>query len=159
MSDYIGIKLTQNKITIIDENMENLLSQFKWCACYAKNTKSFYAGRNRSRIINNGKQRREMLASYVIGHPLKGFVIDHINGNTLDNRRENLRIVSNRKNNQNRYYHRSGEKLLGASFHKASKLWRARIKINGKEKCLGYFKTKEDSNRRYIQEIKRLNLK
>jgi lambda repressor-like predicted transcriptional regulator len=71
--------------------------------------------------------------------------VDHINGNRLDNRRENLRICTQHENNRNIWkpdQNRSGYK--GVSFDARRSQWRARIKDqNGKEKWLGYFDTPE----------------
>ena len=47
-------------------------------------------------------------------------VVDHINGNTLDNRRENLRLTSHTVNNLNR-------SCAGVSWDKSKKLWRAEV--------------------------------
>ena len=84
-------------------------------------------------------------------------MIDHINGNKLDNRIENLRASDQRRNQQNQYRHRDG-KLVGTSFRKSTGMWRSLIKINRKSKELGSFKTAELAHQRYLQEIKRLNL-
>lgn len=70
--------------------------------------------------------------------------IDHINNNSTDNRWENLREASHIENNRNKDF-RSGRKLLGACFHKASGLWRAIIR----GKNLGYFKTPEEAHVAY----------
>ena len=66
--------------------------------------------------------------------------VDHINGNKTDNIVDNLRIVSHRENNQNRVSHRNG-RLFGATYNKRAKMWKAQIRIEGKRKFLGYFKT------------------
>ena len=61
----------------------------------------------------------------------KGFQIDHINGNILDNRIENLRkatYAENQWNAKKRVDNKSGVK--GVSWHKVTKKWRAQIKQN-----------------------------
>ena len=70
--------------------------------------------------------------------------IDHINGNGFDNRINNLRDVTRAENTWNiatRKTSKSG--FRGVSLYKPNGKWRARINVNGKEKSLGYFKTKE----------------
>ena len=70
--------------------------------------------------------------------------IDHIDGNGLNNRLENLRDVSNRGNSMNQktpLNNTSGVK--GVYWNKECKKWRARIMINGKSKSLGYHTTLE----------------
>lgn len=76
--------------------------------------------------------------------------VDHINGIRSDNRSENLREATSSQNKMNskvRCDNSSGYK--GVSFHKASNLWRANIRLNGKQRCIGYFKTAEEANAAY----------
>lgn len=80
-------------------------------------------------------------------------VIDHINGNTLDNRIENLREVTQRKNSQNSYKHRC-DKLVGASYIKSKNLYQSSIQINNKDINLGYFNTELEAHQRYLKELK-----
>tara|TARA_B110000858_G_C17394385_1_gene289643 strand:+ start:97 stop:492 length:396 start_codon:yes stop_codon:yes gene_type:complete len=80
------------------------------------------------------------------GKKPKGFQIDHINGNRLDNRIENLRIATyaeNQWNAKKRIDNKSG--IKGISWHKASKSWRAQIKQNKILYHLGLFKSLEDA--------------
>lgn len=70
--------------------------------------------------------------------------VDHINGDGLDNRRENLRpcnASTNMQNSKIRIDNRSGYR--GVGLHKATGKWRARIKTPSGEVGLGYFNTKE----------------
>ena len=76
-------------------------------------------------------------------------MIDHINGNRLDNSKENLRLVSIRDNQQNRIEHRNG-KLQGCSLHKDGK-WQARIVINSKLISLGLYTTEQKAHNVYLQ--------
>jgi hypothetical protein len=72
--------------------------------------------------------------------------IDHINGNTKDNRLANLRDVSNRENLRNQKIPKNNTSgTLGVSFNKRKQNYQASIKINGKSKHLGYFKNKEEA--------------
>lgn len=68
-----------------------------------------------------------------------GKVVDHINRNTLDNRRVNLRVVSKSANMFNQ------EETKGIDFRKDSGKWRARIFVDGKENLLGYFSTRAEA--------------
>ena len=67
--------------------------------------------------------------------------VDHINGNKSDNRIENLRLLSHRKNCLNR----DVNKLKGVTFFKNR--WLAQIVIDGKQKYLGRFKSKEEARK------------
>lgn len=74
--------------------------------------------------------------------------IDHINGIRTDNRIENLRDVTRRKNQQNRPEHRRGH-LVGTSFRKDLKQWQATIVINKKKYHIGYYKTANKAHDAY----------
>ena len=69
--------------------------------------------------------------------------IDHINGNKSDNRISNLRNVTHQHNTFN-------TKAKGYSFHKRDNKYQAKIKIDGKVKHLGYFKTKTGAKLKYF---------
>lgn len=70
-------------------------------------------------------------------------VIDHINHNTLDNRRCNLKICTNLENQQNKRNNTSG--CVGVRWHSQGKKWNARIVINSKEISLGMFNTYDEA--------------
>lgn len=80
-------------------------------------------------------------------------IIDHIDGDGLNNKISNLREVTSRKNSQNRKIHREG-KLLGASFHKRDQHWRSQIWIDGRKKHLGSFNTELEAHRAYVDYLK-----
>lgn len=74
--------------------------------------------------------------------------IDHINGNTLDNRKSNLRIVTSRQNGLNSSIRKDNTSTVtGVCWMKKQKKWLARVHDNGKEIRLGYFDEFEDAVR------------
>lgn len=79
--------------------------------------------------------------------PPKGYVVDHKNGNKLDNRKCNLRVCRQIKNTWNALNHK--DKLKGFYYHKSSKLYHSRITINKNVLNLGYFKTPEEAHIMY----------
>lgn len=86
--------------------------------------------------------------------------VDHINGERDDNRLENLRIVTNRFNNSEGF--RKNKNLLsskysGVHWHKNLKKWASTIRINGKQKHLGYFIDEMDAAIVYQNELLKLN--
>lgn len=78
----------------------------------------------------------------------EGFGIDHINGNKIDNKIENMRMVTQRENCQNMKCHRGGA-LVGSIHRKTDKKYRAQISINSKDIYLGYYKTAEEAHEAY----------
>lgn len=75
--------------------------------------------------------------------------IDHINHNTIDNRIQNLRKATNTQNNFNR--------KNAKGYIKYREKWQARIKINGKQKHLGYFDTEEQAREAYLRAKEKLH--
>ena len=78
-------------------------------------------------------------------------IIDHINGNKLDNRRSNLRVVTRSENLMNaktRSNNTSGYK--GVSFNRDCNRWQAHIRTS-KSIYLGLFDTKEDAHKAYCE--------
>jgi hypothetical protein len=77
-------------------------------------------------------------------------VIDHKNGDKLDNRIENLRLVSNRENTQNSHKHRNG-RLTGCYFRKDCNKWTTQISISGKSIRLGYYNSELEAHQIYLK--------
>jgi hypothetical protein len=94
------ILLTQGKFAIVDDADYEWLNQWKWCARWHMQTKSFYAVRNIPKQSLNMRMHRQILELGNGNHDKRQG--DHINHDTLDNRRNNLRIVTSRGNNSNR---------------------------------------------------------
>lgn len=88
------IELSRGLVAIIDEEDYWLVSQFKWRANPLRNDR-FYA---RTRIPNGDKKM--YMHCLIAGFP--PFHLDHINGDSLDNRRSNLRPATNSQNGANR---------------------------------------------------------
>ncbi len=78
----------------------------------------------------------------------QGMDIDHINGNEIDNRIDNLRIVTHRVNMQNRKTHRAG-RLVGATYYKRYGNWRSQIVIDKNNINIGYYKTEQEAHEAY----------
>lgn len=83
--------------------------------------------------------------------------IDHIDGDKLNNKINNLRDVTQRQNNINRPLHRKG-KLPGSIFRKQYNKYEARAVVNGKQVYLGRYDTEKEAHNVYINYVKSLNL-
>lgn len=145
------ISLTQGKIALVDDEVYEWAKDYKWHAFKHRNT--FYV--HRSFCDYNGRGTIK-LHHAIIGYPLNGLIIDHIDGNGLNNQRSNLRIVTIRKNNQNTKKHRNGN-LVGASWCKDRNKWLSQITINGKRKNLGRYDTEQEAHDVYVKAINELN--
>lgn len=101
------------------------------------------------RIYKDGKQTTEYLHRNIINAP-KGMRVDHINGNTLDFRRSNLRLCTHAENkaNTDKYINNSSG-FKGVCWHKQRGKWLATIEVKGVQKNLGIYHTKESAAMAY----------
>lgn len=86
----------------------------------------------------------------------EGKVVDHINGDTLDNQRSNLRVCLQSENMRNRKQSsHSSQPYKGVEACKGR--WRARITVDGKRRHLGLFDLPEDAHKAYAAASKALH--
>lgn len=84
----------------------------------------------------------------------KGMDTDHINGNKLDNRRQNLRVCTRSQNNLNKgKFGNKTSKFKGVGWDKNRNLWMAFTTYKNKFKSFGRFKTQKEAAIKYNQEI------
>ena len=130
------IPLTQGKFALVDDEDFAYLNQWKWYAS-TNNDIEWYAIRN----VYKGKTHRLLKMHRVITLAKKGSLVDHRNGQSLDNRRTNLRVCTKSQNNMNHQrlpsHNSSGH--MGVSWDKARQKWFAKIAINKKQIALGRF--------------------
>lgn len=138
---------------IVDDHDFERLSKFRWYASVrGKLIKRTYAIRY---FTENKKMQPRAVQREIMGL-IKGDArqVDHINGDTLDNRRSNLRICTrseNRKNNRKLPY----KKYKGIT--KSKKKWFAQILHNGETRYLGTHETEIAEARAYDEGAKRLH--
>jgi hypothetical protein len=144
------IPLTQEKFTKIDEKDFDRFSKYKWHA--HKTTLTYYAARN---VRINGKTSLVFMHRHIMNCP-DDKLIDHINHNGLDNRRDNLRLVSCEQNNWNRRKRRGQcTSPYKGVFYRYGK-WSAAIKCKGKHIFIGWFENEETAARAYDEKAKEL---
>lgn len=118
-------------------------------------TKQFSNGVTYLRVAVNGKKVFVHKVIYFLECEVLENILDHVDGNGLNNRIENLRKVSNRENSQNKKVHRAGA-LVGANWDKSRKKWFSSIQINGKTKYLGRFNSQTEAHQKYMNALKEL---
>jgi hypothetical protein len=139
----IEIPLTQGQFAIIDDEDFKLVNEYTWYAAWSTNTNSFYA---HTSVRNpNGKQVLLGMHRLIMDAP-KGMHVDHIDHNTLDNRREKLRICTRSQNKCNsRVYANNSCGHKNIYWNKARNKWHAHISVNKKQIHLGYHINIEDA--------------
>jgi hypothetical protein len=136
------IPLTRGKFAIVDAADYEWLSKHKWFANGNERT-GFYA----ARWLPNHKM---LLMHRAIMDPPKGMIVDHINGNPLNDRRSNLRICSRKQNARNtRGVRGTSSRFKGVHFHQWSGKWIASICYNGKQIYLGSFDNEIEAAKAY----------
>jgi hypothetical protein len=133
------ILLTQGQIAVVDEEDYERVNAFKWCASWNPRTKSFYALRA---FRENGKRKTVFMHRYILNPPTN-VLIDHVkSGNTLDNRKDNLRKANhtqNCRNSRKPSNNKTGYKGVSFALHK--KKFKSCISVKGKTINLGYYDT------------------
>ncbi len=146
------IPLTNGRVALIDEEDFEKLKDYKWHA--RKTGNNWYAGRSVALKLANGKMTSKTISLHRVILDLTdpNLIIDHANGNGLDNRRSNLRIVSKQQNSTNRT-RRESTNTSGFRGVTVSRIrpphYRARLSFNNKRIHLGYFFTLEEAARAY----------
>lgn len=92
---------------------------------------------------NNFANRKYIALSRYLMNCTGNIEVDHINHNTLDNRKQNLRICTKFKNQQNKTNNTSG--YIGIVWDKSRNKWKATVEYKCKRYNLGRFETKEEA--------------
>lgn len=156
------IRLTQGKEALVDDEDYETLLEFAPKKCnkkinkdkdsgwyaqkqYRAKAEKYYAATNK--WIPELKRQKIIFMHRIIMNPPKGMFVDHINGDGLDNRRENLRICTISQNTANSVRpstNTSGYKGVQSS-GRSTRPWKATIHAKGITKYLGAYRTKEEA--------------
>jgi hypothetical protein len=137
------IKLLHGEIAIVDDEYYEELSKHNWHL----NTNGHAKRGHRV----NGKYTNIFMHHQIITPP-KGYFVDHINGNKLDNRRENLRICTPQQN----VFNLHKDKPKGVYHNKEWDTWIAYITFNQVRCYLGSYKTEREAAITYNEAAKEL---
>ena len=131
-------------LVLIDEAAVPLVGGVAWCVqkSHRKRTGEdvFYVFTNRP---STGTKKKQYLHR-LLTQAGRDEVVDHINGDPLDNRRENLRKGTAQENAQN------ATRAKGYCWFPRDRRWAAWIRLDGKNKHLGYFDREEDARAAYV---------
>lgn len=134
------IPLTRGYFTKVDDDDYEKFAIHRW---YADDSRKSEIRAVRSVNIGNKKIKRVTLSREIMG-ATEGVVVDHINRDSLDNRKSNLRICTQGENCRNRSKQKHGiSKYKGVSV--AEKKWKAMITFQGKQIYLGTFSNEKDA--------------
>ena len=143
------IQLTQGKHTIVDDEDFEYLNRYKWHAKFCNG--GWYA----IYAFWHGGRSYEIRMHRVLTLAPVGVLVDHRNFDSLDNRKQNLRLC----NHQQSQFHRrssnnSKSKYKGVSWHKGGKKWQSAIKHNRKSYHIGTFGNEIDAAKAYDSKAK-----
>lgn len=150
----IAISLTQGKFALISEEDFDLVHPYRWHVIQGQRKSGTpyktYAARK-----HEGKTR---YMHHEILPKQRGRKVDHINGDTLDNRRENLRYVTSRQSCMNTFKtcNKKTSRYKGVHWSKAWGRWRAQIMFEGRTKMLGGFESEQQAAKAYDLEASKL---
>jgi len=143
----VSIALPNGLETIIDSEDYNLVKTLRW----------HLTGWGYVQWSNKRMGKFILLHRLIMNAPI-GMEVDHINQNKLDNRRCNLRVVTRQQNECNKPIgctNTSGYK--GVSYHNRDRVWRAKIRDNGREIYIGAYKTPVDAAIAYNKKAIEIN--
>ncbi len=152
------IKLSQGQSALVDDDDFEALNQFNWSANWSSKTKSFYARRQISQP--DGKQKTLRMHRVILGVIDPKVEVDHINHDTLDNQRSNLRPATLRENRSNLKGKQTGKyssRYVGVSWDRNREKWAAKIKVNGRVTNLGRFDSELEAHEAYQKALSSLS--
>lgn len=144
-------ELTLNRgfVAFVDDDDYERLSQVRWSVdtCRPGYQRAFRNVRIPGEALSSRKRQLQYLHREVLHNPA-GVVVDHINGNGLDCRKENLRTAEVRENIRNRRTTK-GKPTKGAHYDAGRKKWVAQLMLNRKQLYLGRFDTEIEALEAY----------
>lgn len=137
----LHVWLTRGMFAVVDAADLHLVAGRQWRVTESAHSKMYAA---------TGQSPKILMHRLILG-VTSGSFVDHINGNTLDNRRCNLRLATAYQNRANagKIKTPTSSKYRGVSWKKREQRWQAQITNKGRIRWLGYFLTEEAAARAY----------
>lgn len=134
-----AIPLNHHKFALVDTGDLPLVSHIRWhCRPYNAN------GHTYDKWSVRAAKPRVLMSRVITGASI-GVVVDHKNGNPLDNRRENLRVCSSKMNAANQVKQKRVTSSRFKGVTRRGKRWEAHLKFNQKYIYLGSFSDEGDA--------------
>ncbi len=132
------IQLTMGQVAIVDDSVYEEENRYKWRAKWSEYTQSYYA----VRWSEGGMLHRKVIQMHreIMNTP-NGMLCDHVNHNTLDNQKHNLRNVTHSQNGMNRRGANSNNSLGEKCISRQGKGFEVRVSVGGKCIFDKWFKT------------------
>jgi hypothetical protein len=142
-----AIPLTKGFVALVDDVDHAAVSAMRWYARMSSG--KVYATRD---VVVDGCKRKLQMHRMILGAP-EGALVDHEDGNGLNNQRSNLRLATKTTNGQNaklRANHPTGFKGVRLDRREElAKRWMAAVRVDGKPVWLGRYATVEEAARAY----------
>ncbi|MDD5551392.1 MAG: HNH endonuclease [Candidatus Omnitrophica bacterium] len=143
-------KLTRGKVALVDDEDYERTTQYRWCAMHINY--QWYADRALSK--KEPKNAFTEMHRFIMNPP-KGMMVDHRDGNGLNNQKSNLRICTRAENMMNR-----GKQPNNTSGYKGVRINKgiiiAQIGFKNWNYHIGCFPDKESAARAYDKRAKEL---
>jgi hypothetical protein len=138
------IRLTRDMVAMVDDSDYDDLAQYAWYALAGKS--HYYAARRNA----GGQYPRIVLMHRYLMQAQEGFEVDHIDGNSLNNQRSNLRVGTKQENSANRRrYTENGSVKRERGVRQRNGRWIAEVKNLGRTIYLGTYATKGEAMEAY----------
>lgn len=149
------IQLNKEKVAFVDDEDFERLNEFKWIAWKRPNQEKWYALKDSRREKYETSADRKM-EHHIIDVPC-GLMVDHKNGNGLDNRKENLRIATYQENAFNRKKASSKTTSRFKGVTRKGNKWQASIGVDRKTIYLGRYDNEESAAAAYDKKATELH--
>ena len=151
------IRITKGFVALVDDKDFEKVSDRSWFAVTSHGIT--YAYRGKLGFSRKNRAPWENMHRLILGLTDRETIVDHKNGNGLDNRRKNLRICTDALNGRNRTHPRKGtsSRYKGVHWRKDKKKWHAEVVLFYKKHYLGLFTSEIAAARAYDRAARRLH--